>query len=172
MGYLSSHKSSNQLHSPCPTFNHTSIICHFHNISPPLHHRSSLLKIVTAVIRTTNLILVHMSKCRLNNKPSSFRAVLAIERSPCETSTPPKPARISDALTVWLFIGWFGLIRLGKINSRFPLNGFIISSTANASSDKGTVWSRFIFIREARIFHSALPNQLHPTEPQLLLQGG
>ncbi|VAO32753.1 Uncharacterised protein [Klebsiella pneumoniae] len=86
--------------------------------------------------------------------PSSLSAVLAIERKPCDTSTPPKPARLSAALTVWLFIGWVGLMRLGKINSRPLLRDFIVARIARASSDNGIVCSRFIFIRAAGIFHS------------------
>ena len=95
-----------------------------------------------------------LTKQRTKQSFGAYPAVLAIERKPCETSTPPKPARLSAAFTVWLFIGWLGLIRLGKINSRPPLRGFIISRIARAPSDSGTVWSRFIFIRAAGIFHS------------------
>ena len=73
------------------------------------------------------------------------------------------PVLLTTSFTVWLFIGWVGFMRLEKINSRLPLNGFIISSIAIASSDNGTVWSRFIFMRAAGIFHSRFHVYLFPT---------
>ncbi|KDQ00084.1 hypothetical protein EN35_15950 [Rhodococcus qingshengii] len=39
----------------------------FYEISPPLHHRTTLLKIITAVISATHLIFVYMSKRCFND---------------------------------------------------------------------------------------------------------
>lgn len=80
--------------------------------------------------------------------------VLAIERKSCEISIFFKLVRLSVVFIVWLFIGWLGLIRLGKINFRLLLRGFIIFRIVRVLLDSGIVWFRFIFIRVVGIFYS------------------
>lgn len=97
-----------------------------------------------------------MRKCSLDYiciKPKLIHSSASDRSHPWATNFPPYQTRFKAAFAVWLFLGLRGSFRLGKTYWRLPLIGRMISSSSKACSDKGTTWSRFVFISSAGIHH-------------------
>lgn len=126
-------------------------------VTPPLHENHPFSEILCTIVGCNYFIFLRVgraaSKTSVLNLPDSSAAVLAMDRIPWATSSPPKPIRIMAALAVCSCMWLSGALILGNTLSLCPLMTFFQSKTRKASLLSGTLWGFFIFINSAGMFH-------------------